>query len=252
MVDTISSLRTTIDDRLGELRAVMTDEPIEIVTQNYQRWKDATRGVLTSVVLESVVEGFDSARGRVDQTPGRRPIPPVFLDGAASRAFLTGLKKQLEADPSAVLREPPSEPLPQDLLGDLREVLDLLERRLPHAFRGRPTEERHLQLGFETLLTGASVKYEIDGEAITHGPRTFVADFTFPGLKAALKLKLCDGPGRAQALVAEIHEEAIAYRARYERIVFAVCDLGFITDPGSFSESLASHDGVLVRILTLD
>ncbi len=249
MPDSISTALAFIDDRLEELHALMTDEPIDVVTERYRRWKSATSAALADIVVESVVGRFDLARGRVDRGDGRRPTPPVYLDGAASRALLMAMKKDLEADPAAVLRRPPSEPIPAHPLGGIVKVIGLLERRLPGAFRGRPETERDVQNGFETLLAGAEIAYERESDSIVYSSRTYVPDFTFSDLHAALELKLCNRPDCEKEITAEINDEILAYGARYPHMVFGVYDLGFIRDPDQFTRRLETKDGVLLRVI---
>ena len=250
MSDSISTARALIDDRLEELHALLTDEPIDVVTGRYLAWKAATMAALADLMVEPAVRRFDLARGALSPGDGHRPTPPVYLDGAASRAFLMAMKKDLEKDPAAVLRLPPREPRPAHPLGRVLEIVNLLKRRLPRAFRGRPETELDVQNGFETLLAGAEIAYEREGALIACSSRTFVPDFTFPGLQAALELKLCDRPDREKEIIAEINDEIAAYRTRYPQIVFGVYDLGFIQEPDRFCGAFEAHDGVWVRVIT--
>jgi hypothetical protein len=237
MGDRISTALALIDDRLDALRALMTDEPVEVVTERYRAWKSATSAILRDVVVASAVRRFDLAAGVVDPADGHRPTPPVYLDGAASRACLKALKKDLEKEAGAALRPP------------LSRVLDLLERRLPGAFRGRPETELDVHNGFETLLAGAEIAYQRESSSIVHGSRTYVPDFTFPDLQTALELKLCDRPGREKEILAEITDEIAAYGTKYARMVFGIYDLGFIKDPDPFSERLGAPDRIWVRVM---
>jgi len=240
MSDSISRVLAIIDDRLDALHALMTDEPIDVVTERYRAWKGATFSALADVVVESVVIRFDAVRGAGTSADARhRPTPQVYLDGAASRDFLNALTKQVEADPGAVLRLPLSEPPPNPRQRSILKIVGLLERRLPGAFRGRPERERDIQDGFETLLAGAEIAYER-----TDGP-----DFTFPELQAALELKLCDGPAREKEILAEMHDEIPAFRAKYSQIIFGIYDLGFIQDTARFVAAFEAQDGVLVRVI---
>jgi hypothetical protein len=249
MGDGISTTLALIDDRLDELHALMTDEPIALVTERYRAWKGATAAALADIVVESALERFDLARGVVGRTDGRRPTPSIYLDAAASRTFLMAMKKDLEKDPAAVLRLPPAGPIPARPLRSILKVVDLLERRLPKAFRGQPETERDVHNGFETLLAGAEIAYEREGDSIVCSSRTYVPDFTFPGIQAALELKLCDRPGREREIIAQISDEISAYRERYPHLVFGVYDLSFIRDPGRFSRTFEARDGVLVRVI---
>lgn len=249
MGDSISTALALLDDRLDELHELMTEEPVEIVTERYRAWKSATRAALADLVVESAVRRFDLAAGAADRGEGRRPTPPVFLDGAASRAFLMAMKKELEGDPEGVLRVPPAEPMPAHPMDGILKVIRLVERRLPHAFRGRPETERDVQNGFETLLVGAGIAYERESASIVRASRTYVPDFTFPDLKAALELKLCGSPGREPEIVAEIDHEIAAYRPTYPHVVFGVYDLGFIREPDRLVAAFDTRDGVWVRVL---
>lgn len=245
MSDSISTARALIDDRLDELHALLTDDPVDVVTGRYQAWKAAARASLQGVVSEAALARFDAARGVAPPGAGGRPTPPVYLDGAASRDCLMAMKRDLEADPAALLLVPPKRPGPAHPLNQIIKVVDLLKRRLPSAFHGGPETERDLQDGFETLLAGAGVVYEREEAS----PRAFAPHFTFPDLKTALQLKLCDRADRPAAVSAEIRGEIDACRPRFEHIVFGVFDLGFIPEPDAFARAFEAHDRVWVRVI---
>jgi len=234
MGDTIPTALALIDDRLDALHALMTDEPIEFVTGGYLGWKDATRTALEGLVAESLLVRFDQARGHEGEAEGRRPTPAVFLDAAASRNVLTVIKREMEATH------------PQ---GSLLRIVGLLERRLGRAFRGRPKTGHDLRDGFETLLAGAGIEYQREGDSMVGSSGACVPDFTFPGLQTALKLKLCDRPDRERKIMAELDQEIPAYRAKYPQVVFGVYDLGFIQEPKRFSRAFEAHEGVWVRVI---
>lgn len=248
MGDRIPAALALIDGRLDELRASMTDEPIDVVTKRYLAWKSATAEALAAIVVESVVSRFEAVRGSADRRDGRRPTPQIYLDGAASRAFLIGLKEELALDPAAVLLRPPTEPMSAREIG-LRTIVDLLERRLPGAFRGRPEEEGHLRDGFETLLAGSGIAYERAGDAVAALSGKGAQDFAFPDLQASVRMKLCHRPGREKEIAAEIEVEIAAGRARYPRMVFAVYDLGFIQNADAFTMTFDGHQGVRVVVM---
>lgn len=234
MGDRISTALALIDDRLDELHGLLTDEPIDLVTERYHGWRSATREALAGLVAESLAVRFDQARGHAHAHGGRRPTPPVFLDAAASRNVLALMRRELEAahPQSGILR-----------------IVGLLERRLGRAFRGQPRSEEDVRNGFETLLAGAGIAYERESDSIVCGARTHVADFTFPGLRAALKLKLCERADREKDMVTEIDHEIAAYRTRYPQIVFGIYDLGFIREPVRICRAFEAHDGVWVRVI---
>lgn len=240
MGDSILAAWALIDDRLDELRACMTDEPVDVVAARYSTWKSATAAALEGIAKESVVRRFDAVQGSADRREGHRPTPQLYLDAAAARAFLIGLKHELTVDPAAVLLRPPEAPIPLDELR-VRTIVRLLERRLPGAFREQPATREDLENGFETLLAGAGIAYERRRDSAP--PR-----FVFPTLRTALELKLCDAPGREKEIVADIQGEALGWREAYPRMIFAVYDLGFIPDAEGFARTFDGHEGVRVVV----
>lgn len=249
MGDSISTAMALIDDRLEELHALMTDEAIDVVTGRYLAWKSAATAALADIFVESMIRRFELAQGAADHGDRHRPTPPVYLDGAASRAVLMAMKRDLEKDPAAVLRRPPRQPTPDPALAGVLKIVNLLKRRLPRAFRGKPETDLDVRNGFETLLAGAEIAYERGGQSIPGSGETCAPDFTFPDLQAALELKLCDGPDREVEIAAEINRAISACRAKYRQVVFGVYDLGFIREPDRFCGAFSGHEGVWVRVI---
>ena len=75
MGDSILAAWALIDDRLDELRACMTDEPVDVVAARYRTWKSATAAALEGIAVESVVRRFDAVQGSADRREGHRPTP---------------------------------------------------------------------------------------------------------------------------------------------------------------------------------
>jgi len=238
VADHVSSIWALIGVRLAQLQALLTDEAVDVVTERYLAWKKATHAALEGFVEASDLEKFERAGGQDDPASGRRPTPPVYLDGAASRTFLTALRKELEAE------------IPVRELGTLK-ILELLERRLGKAFRGRPETVRDVQDGFETLLAGAGIAYERNLGPVVGAISTCVPDFTFKDLQTALVLKMCQGLSPEEELIAEIKDQILACRSRYTPLVIGVCDFGFISEKERFCRTLEHHDGVVVRVIML-
>lgn len=250
MSDSISTARALINERLDMLRALMTDDPVDGVTERFRAWKADTAAALAGVVVESVATRFDSLEGRPDaHSPGRRATPRVYLSAAATRDFLTALKEDLEADPAAVLKQPPSEPAAVRPPSGFLRIFDLLERRLSKAFRVGPATELDLQCGFETLLAGAEVPYERGAGATVPSSGVRLPDFTFPGIQTAIALKLCDGLDRERQIVTDIHEDIAAWGSMYPRLIFGIYDLGFIEDAARFAEMFDPREGVSILVL---
>jgi hypothetical protein len=225
-----SSTWDLIGDRLARLQSLLTDEAVDAVAQRYRAWKHESRGALAGLVEAEVLDEFDRAKGVERGGSVRRPTPTVYLDAAASRAFLTVLRREVEAQ------------LPAERVKTLK-LLELLDRRLGGAFRGTPRTNQDLQDGFETLLAGAEIDHARGGSP---GPA-----FTFKDPSTALELKLCPGPGREEETLAAIRRDIAAWRSQYAHLIFGVWHANFIRDPEGFARTFKSEDGILVRVIRM-
>jgi hypothetical protein len=217
-----------IGERLVLLHALLTDDEAAVVRERYLAWKDETRAALDGVVDRRRLGEFDRVHGKPPRRDAGRPTPPVYLDAAAARAFLTALRSEIEAG------------LPADQVSRLK-LLELLGR-LGAAFRGTPRTERDLEDGFETLLTGASIEY-------ARGNRPGPA-FQMKSLATALDLKLCIDPSREGAIVASIQKDIAAWRSSCRHLLIGVYHPGFMSET-EFTRVFKSEDDLSVRLIRL-
>jgi hypothetical protein len=129
------------------------------------------------------------------------------------------------------------------------KILGLAERQLRKVVRGVPQREKEIQDAFESLVIGAEIDYSREAERIEYSSKTYVPDFTFRKIDVTLEIKLCNRADREKEIIAEINDDILAYRGSYRNIVFVIYDLGYIRDVDRFTESIAAHDGVLVRVV---
>jgi hypothetical protein len=76
-----------------------------------------------------------------------------------------------------------------------------------------------------------------------------VPDFILPKLSLAFEVKLAKTETKAKAIVDEINADIQAYGRTYERILFAVYDLGTIRDTLEFTRGLEISNGTEVIVV---
>jgi hypothetical protein len=251
MTDQVHDVLVLIDDRLAKLEALMKDGSANVARERFGTWKEATTSFLRQAFIDRIAQRFDRARAARRLPAYGRSSPPAHVgDAAESRQFLLALKKDLEADPSAVLRPVVVPAATAPARGpDLLKIVDLLERKRRKAVRDKPEREREVQDAFETLLVGADIPYQRETDSIVYSSKTYTPDFSFPDLGLAVELKLCNRADREKEIIAEINDDILAYKTQYRQLLFGVYDLGLIRDIDRFAETFEGHDGVMVRVV---
>ena len=62
-------------------------------------------------------------------------------------------------------------------------------------------------------------------------------------------MKLCNSRDRVREMIDEINGDIPAYQTRYENVIFAIYDLGFIRDVAEFKGSIERNTNVYVVIV---
>jgi hypothetical protein len=252
MTDRVRDTLVLIDDRLAKLEALMKEGPADVIAERFRTWKEGTAAFLRETVTDAVAKRFAAPRP-VRLMPaygGHRPPPPFLGDAAEARAFLVAIRRDIETDPSAVLRSAvPAEVVAPARTPDTLRIVNLLERKWRKAVRTKPETEKEVQDAFETLLVGADIPYLRETDSIVYSSKTYTPDFSFPDLRLAVELKLCNRPGREKEIIAEINDDILAYRQQYPQNLFGVYDLGLIRDIDRFAETFEGHEGVVVRVV---
>ena len=128
-------------------------------------------------------------------------------------------------------------------------VLNLAEQKLRKVIRDKPEKEKQVQDAFENLLIGADISYGREVDSIEYSSKTYKPDFSLPEINLVVEIKLSGQEQREKELPEEINDDILAYKTKYQNIIFIVYDLGFIRDIDRFCGSFEKHDNVTVRIV---
>ena len=129
------------------------------------------------------------------------------------------------------------------------KVLHLTEYQLRKVIRDKPEKESQVQDAFENLLIGATIPYGREVDSIEYSSKTYIPDFSLPKINLAVEVKLCNRSGREKKLPKEINDDILAYRTKYQNLLFVVYDIGYIRDIERFCGSFEEHDNVTIRVI---
>lgn len=140
--------------------------------------------------------------------------------------------------------------LPAEKAENLRHFV---EANLRKAMFEIPKDEREVQNAVEQLLIGRGmvkgVDYDRETGRVKVSIKECVPDFILPKLSLALEVKLAKTGTKARAIVDEINADIQAYGRTYERILFAVYDLGTIRDTLEFTRGLEISNSTEVIVV---
>ncbi len=134
---------------------------------------------------------------------------------------------------------------------DIVKIVSLIENKLRKAIRAPPKRESEVLDALETLFIGGGLDGEFtrEKEHIVYSSKTYIPDFTFKRLSTVVEGKLCDSPKRMKEIISEINDDIVAYGTKYPNRIFAVYDIGIISDQDAFKTSIETHDHVIVRVV---
>ncbi len=134
---------------------------------------------------------------------------------------------------------------------DIVKIVSIIENKLRKAVRSVPKKESEVLDALETLFIGGGMDGEFsrEKEHIVYSSKMYIPDFTFKRLGTTVEGKLCDSSKRMKEIISEINDDIIAYGTQYPNRVFAVYDLGIISDQDAFKNSIEKHDQVIVRVV---
>jgi len=101
----------------------------------------------------------------------------------------------------------------------------------------------------ETIFRVRGLDYRREAQTVSYSTKRYIPDFTFDSLGLAVEIKLCNRDGREKEMIDEINADIIGYQSNYERILFAIYDLGFIRDVTLFRSSIELQAGVRVTVI---
>ncbi len=128
-------------------------------------------------------------------------------------------------------------------------VLHLAEHKLRKVIRDKPEKEKQVQDAFENLLIGTDITYGREVDSIEYSSKTYIPDFSLTEISLVVEVKLCSREEREKELPAEINDDILAYRTKYQNLLFIVYDLGYIRDQDKFCGSFEEHENVTVKVV---
>ena len=119
--------------------------------------------------------------------------------------------------------------------GDLMKVLSLSERKLRKVIRTKPEREKEIQDQFENLLIGADIEFEREGPHIDYSSKAYIPDFSFNSIDLAV--------------IQQINDDILAYKTKFNNLLFIIYDLGVIRDVDTFKQSFEETENVIVHVI---
>jgi len=138
-------------------------------------------------------------------------------------------------------------------LGDtdqrIQSISDLIEAHLRPSIFKDPCKEREIQDILETLFHVRDLPYLREKGHIKYSTKTYVPDFTFDSLNLVVEAKLCNREGREKEIIDEVNADILAYKTKYDSIIFVIYDLGFIRDVGQFKADIEKNPNIYAIVI---
>jgi hypothetical protein len=131
---------------------------------------------------------------------------------------------------------------------EIQAVIDFITANLRPSIYDNPKNERELQNIVEVMLRARDYDYRREFIRIPYSSKTYIPDFTLETLHLALEMKLCISQARVKEMIDEINGDIPPYQTRYENVIFAIYDLGFIRDVAEFKGSIEKNLNVYVIV----
>ncbi len=128
---------------------------------------------------------------------------------------------------------------------DTLKIITGIQRTLRKFFRTKPTSEKEVQDKLEDLFNAQELTFRREQEHIPYSSKTYIPDFTFDDINCVVEGKFCDSDRREKGMIAEINDDIRAYSTKYNNLIFAIYDLGFIRDESKFKQDIESKSVVI-------
>lgn len=132
---------------------------------------------------------------------------------------------------------------------EIQGVLDFIAANLRPSVYDDPKNEKELQNIVATMLRARDYDFQREKVSIPYSSKLYIPDFTFEVLHLALEIKLCTSQVKMKEIIDEINADIPPYKTRYENVIFAVYDLGFIRDVAEFKGSIEKNLNIHVVII---
>jgi hypothetical protein len=159
-----------------------------------------------------------------------------------AKGFLMSAKDQLEINTINEVFTHVSENT-----NNLIKIIKLGESKLRKLIRIEPNTEREIQDKYEDLLIGSELKYSREFPHIEYSSKQYIPDFSFSEFDLVVELKLCKSDEKK--LIGQLNDDILAYKTKFNNIIFIVYDLGQIRDVDSFKSSFEKQENVFIQII---
>lgn len=133
--------------------------------------------------------------------------------------------------------------------GELFKIIGFSTTKLRKLLREAPIKEKDVQDKYEDLLITQDIEYSREFPRIEYSSKQYVPDFSFENIRLAVEIKLCKNAGDEKAFIGQINDDILAYKTKFDNLLFIVYDLGQIRDADVFKSSFESHSNVIVQVV---
>lgn len=135
---------------------------------------------------------------------------------------------------------------------DIIKIISLIDNKLRKVIHKKPESEDDLNNAIESLFIGA----DLDGEysrgkiSFQYSSKSYTPDFVFDRISTVVDGKLCKSTDRLRKIIQEMNDYIMAFKTKYDNIIFVVYDLGIIRDVDQFREDiLQSHEHTIIKVI---
>jgi len=131
----------------------------------------------------------------------------------------------------------------------ISDILGVITTKLRASIRKEPQSEKEVQEKVDTILNVSNFKYSREQVSISFSSKHYIPDFTFEPENTALEIKICNREGKEKTLIDEINSDIVAYKTKYQKLVFVVYDNGLIRDVPKFKQDIQNQEDVYIEVI---
>jgi hypothetical protein len=220
------------------------------------RWLGNTLRFLEEVFGEKSLYYLNISNMSWRQTGNMFLSDPRFLEDQIKNKHESAFKEQMEKAKGFLMSA--KDQLERNAINDVYthvsektnniiKILKLGESKLRKLIRTDPSTEREIQDKYEDLLTGSEIEYSREFPHIEYSSKQYIPDFSFSEFDLVVELKLCKSD--AKKLIGQLNDDILAYKTKFNNIIFIIYDLGQIRDIDSFKSSFEKQENVFIQII---
>jgi DpnII restriction endonuclease len=134
---------------------------------------------------------------------------------------------------------------------EIIKIISLIENKLRKVMHHKPTNEKEIQDTLENLFIGASLDNDFtrEKERFPYSSKGYIPDFVFSQINTIVEVKFCDSDSKLKEIISEINDDIIAYKTKYENMIFVIYDLGIVRDQDEFKLAIEKNEHVIIKII---